>query len=237
MRINNNNNLYFEKPLAMWFRDIRVTAFLLGYSLIVTFLLFQSESEIKVNKELELVNIPLSCPYTWHGGSPTQSHPGSCWCGQDKYCLCTPSLAIDTIIEVVDDVSKSIVLVHRKEAPKNLFALPGGFVDVGESVESATKREVMEETNLELSALEQFHVYSDPKRDYRRHTVSSVFLCRAKDVLTLKTGDDAKSVELMPIETILYIKDMAFDHHIILSDYMKKYHNDLYITYTNSLKE
>lgn len=216
----------------------------MGYSLIVTFLLFQSENEIKMNKESELVNNPLmtrgvvvpSCPYTWHGGSPTQSHPGSCWCGEDKYCLCTPSLAIDTIIEVVEDDSTSIVLVHRKDPPKNLFALPGGFVDVGESVESATKREVMEETNLELSAMEQFHVYSEPKRDYRRHTVSSVFVCRAKDVSTLHKGDDAKSVELMPVEKILYIKDMAFDHHTILSDYMKKYHNDIYIKYMNTLK-
>lgn len=73
----------------------------------------------------------------WHGGSP--SHDGSCWCGWDKYCLCTPSLAIDAIIEVqpsatVSDVS--VVLVLRKDPPKDIFAIIGGFVDVGESVEA-----------------------------------------------------------------------------------------------------
>lgn len=93
-----------------------------------------------------------SCPYEWHGGSPTQSHVGSCWCGSDSYCMCTPSLAIDCIIEyrksadalamgIPSHNDVEIVLVWRQMAPKDIFAIPGGFVGVGETVEEATIRE------------------------------------------------------------------------------------------------
>lgn len=131
------------------------------------------------------------CPYKWNGGSPL--FKGSCWCGWDGYCLCTPSLAIDAIIEVngddEPDENIKVVLVHRRDPPRDLFATPGGFVDVGETVEQATIREVKEETNLDLDHLEQFRVYSDPSRDKRRHTVSSVFKCKVKDASKLKKGD------------------------------------------------
>jgi 8-oxo-dGTP diphosphatase len=96
--------------------------------------------------------------------------------------MCTPSLAIDAIIEYEDPSNPgevSLVLVKRGKEPKG-FAIPGGFVDVGESVEDATIREVMEETNLELSHLSQFRMYSNPTRDKRRHTASMVFRCIAK---------------------------------------------------------
>jgi hypothetical protein len=89
---------------------------------------------------------PEKCPWVWHGGSP--SHAGSCWCGSDAYCMCTPSLAIDCIIEYipegmsVSDRGLEIVLVVRKDPPKDMFAIPGGFVSVGETVEEATIREV-----------------------------------------------------------------------------------------------
>ena len=113
---------------------------------------------------------------------------GSCWCGWDSYCLCTPSLAIEAIIEVegkgigdprggglaVGEVG--IVLVIRRDPPRDLFAIPGGFVEIGETVEAACTREVKEATNLDISFLEQFRVYSDPLRDKRRHTVCP--LCR-----------------------------------------------------------
>ena len=88
--------------------------------------------------------------------------------------MCTPSLAIDAIIEVHDEFELKVVLVRRRDPPRDLFAIPGGFVDVGESVEEAIVREVKEETNLSLDKLEQFRVYSDPSRDKRRHTVSVV---------------------------------------------------------------
>ena len=80
------------------------------------------------------------CPYTWHGGSP--GFPGgSCWCGKDGYCMCTPSLAIDALIEVIDTNNQPAVVLVKRGVPPYHHAIPGGFVDVGESVEDATRRE------------------------------------------------------------------------------------------------
>jgi 8-oxo-dGTP diphosphatase len=141
--------------------------------------------------------------------------------------MCTPSLAIDAIIEVlpeggsIDDMK--IALVRRRDPPRNLHATPGGFVDVGETVEAATLREVKEETNLDLDHLEQFRIYSDPSRDMRRHTVSAAFRCRVKDASNMHRGDDAKGVDLIPIKEILNLH-FAFDHRTILTDYLTKYH-------------
>lgn len=121
------------------------------------------------------------CPYKeFHGGTPQDKIPGSCWCGKDGYCMCTPSLAIDAIIEVPKEPFPMLVLVKRGVPPKG-YAITGGFVDVGESIEDATIREVKEETNLDIQSMEQFHVYSNPKRDLRRHTVSAVFACKVTD--------------------------------------------------------
>jgi 8-oxo-dGTP diphosphatase len=169
----------------------------------------------------------ITCPYKFHGGSPT--HQGSCWCGNDSYCLCTPSLAIDAIIEILNPSNKEdikILLVFRRDPPKEIFAIPGGFVDVGESVENAVIREVKEETNLTVSHLEQFHVYSDPSRDKRRHTVSVVFRCFVENINYLHTGDDAKQVRLISLKSISKLK-MAFDHSKVLEDYIKKFHSSI----------
>ena len=111
-----------------------------------------------------------SCPYKWNGGNPL--FQGSCWCGWDSYCQCTPSLAIEAIIEVegrgigdprgggLAEGEAGIVLIIRRDPPRDLFAIPGGFVEIGETVEAASTREVKEETNLDISSLEQFRVYS-----------------------------------------------------------------------------
>jgi 8-oxo-dGTP diphosphatase len=171
-----------------------------------------------------------SCPYLqWNGGTPVTSHPGSCWCGADSYCLCTPSLAIDAIIEVSpsqgapqDDVV--VVLVQRRDSTDVIHAIPGGFVNIGETVEDATKREVKEETNLDLTHLEQFRVYSDPTRDARRHTVSAVFRCRVGDISAIKQGDDAKAVVLVSLKNSLQTLQLAFDHRTILEDYLRHFH-------------
>ena len=153
---------------------------------------------------------------------------GSCYCGVDKYCLCTPSLAIDAVIEVTlpQDHQLYVVLVFRRDPPSGFYAIPGGFVNVGETVEAATIREVREETNLELDRLEQFRVYSDPRRDKRRHTASVVFRCVPKNSTGLRSGDDAKRVELVRLRDVLGLR-LAFDHRQILTDYIRAYHPSL----------
>jgi 8-oxo-dGTP diphosphatase len=155
------------------------------------------------------------CPYKWAGGSPA-FNKGSCWCGEDSYCMCTPSLAIDVLIEVLpDEVSVgapvpladvSLLMVHRKDPPAG-HAIMGGFVDVGESVEHACVREMKEEINWTIREqdLELFKIYSDPARDLRRHTVSAVhILTTSKKALgkDIHSGDDAKGLRFVPLKTI-----------------------------------
>ncbi len=121
-------------------------------------------------------------------------------------------LTVDCII----DINNKIVLIERKNPPYG-WALPGGFVDEGETVEDAVIREMKEETNLNLENLQQFHVYSDPLRDPRGHTVSVVFT--AIGVGEPKAQDDAKEIGLFTSDTLP--EDIAFDHRKILSDYFK----------------
>jgi len=126
----------------------------------------------------------------------------------------TPLLAVDGIIEVYDDVDhfKGIVLIERKNKPLGL-AFPGGFVDVGESVESALIREMKEETRLDVATLKLLSVFSNPDRDPRFHVVSIVFTCKAKG--TPEGADDAKLATLYKPEDIPKEK-LVFDHKLIL---------------------
>lgn len=171
-----------------------------------------------------------ACPYKWHGGSPG-FQGGSCWCGADAYCMCTPSLAIDAIIEAKTAESTQLILIKRKDPPKDLYAIVGGFVEVGESVEDATIREVKEETNVTIRHhnIIQFHVYSDPKRDKRRHTVSAVSRCllegaEAEAALRdIHVGDDAKKASVVHLNQVLAMP-LAFDHRQVLKDYIKRFH-------------
>jgi 8-oxo-dGTP diphosphatase len=121
----------------------------------------------------------------------------------------TPSIAADTIIEF----EGGIVLVERKFEPLG-WAIPGGFVDIGESVEDAATREAKEETNLDVSDLKQFHTYSEASRDPRGHTVSIVFT--AKGFGELKGLDDAKQAKVFNKDNL---PELAFDHKKILEDY------------------
>ena len=97
------------------------------------------------------------------------------------------------------------------------MALPGGFVDVGESVEDALRREMQEETNLVVEISQLLGVYSDPKRDPRFHTASVVFIAKAQG--QPKGGDDAKTAKLYALEEIP-MDQLVFDHRVILKDYL-----------------
>lgn len=134
-----------------------------------------------------------------------------------------PILTTAAIIEIYqEDVFQGIVLIERGKAPWGK-ALPGGKVEYGETVETAIRREMMEEVHLELLDLQQFHVYSDPKRDFRHHSVEVTHLAKA---LTLPiAGDDAAKAFVVPLEDIPW-EEMAFDHATILRDYLKYRENN-----------
>ena len=121
-----------------------------------------------------------------------------------------PIPTVDIIIEIDD----KIVLIERKNEPFG-WALPGGFVDYGESLEDAAVREASEETNLDVELIKQLHTYSDPSRDKRMHTISTVFI--AKGTGTLEAKDDAKDAKLFTKETLP--SPLCFDHERILQDY------------------
>jgi len=123
-----------------------------------------------------------------------------------------PMSTVDAIIEVAG----GIVAVERSNPPFGL-ALPGGFVDYGESLEEAVRREAMEETGLALRDLEQFHTYSDPGRDPRFHTISTVFTAGADG--TPRAGDDAAGIRLIAPKDIRSLP-FAFDHGRILADWL-----------------
>lgn len=120
-----------------------------------------------------------------------------------------PSPTVDIIIEI----EGKIVLIERKNPPYG-WALPGGFVDYGESYEKAALREAMEETGLAVTDLRQFHTYSEPERDARQHTASTVFTGKAAGRPV--AGDDAGRAELFDEDTLPHL---AFDHAKILADY------------------
>ena len=120
--------------------------------------------------------------------------------------------AVDLIIEIED---KGLVLIERRNPPPG-WALPGGFVEVGETLEQAAVREAKEETCLDVELLGQFHTYSDPARDLRMHCISTIFVARATG--TPRAEDDAKSVALYPQDQLPEV--MAFDHRKILEDYL-----------------
>jgi 8-oxo-dGTP diphosphatase len=126
-----------------------------------------------------------------------------------------PYLTVDLIIRCQDESgTEGILLIERRNPPFG-WALPGGFVDYGESLEGAARREALEETGLELEDLRQFHAYSDPRRDPRQHNVTVVFLARA--IGQPRAGDDARSCEVFPLGA--FPVPLAFDHEKILRDY------------------
>ncbi len=121
---------------------------------------------------------------------------------------------VDIIIELVDQPHRPIILIERSNPPYG-WAIPGGFVDYGESVETAARREAKEEVSLEVELVEQFYVYSDPQRDPRQHTLSVVFIATAKG--EPKADDDAKEVGIF--HSWNQPTKLCFDHQQILEDY------------------
>jgi 8-oxo-dGTP diphosphatase len=117
-------------------------------------------------------------------------------------------------VDIIIEYAGGIVLIERRNPPPG-WALPGGFIDHGESAEDAAVREAAEETGLELLDLRQFHVYSDPARDPRFHTITTVFVARGRGVLV--AADDAADARVFSAEELP--ADVAFDHRDILNDY------------------
>ena len=126
----------------------------------------------------------------------------------------TPQLTADIIIEMIDRPGRPIVLIERKYPPPG-WALPGGFVDVGETLESAAVREAREETSLDVTLNLLLGNYSDPLRDSRGHTVSAVYIAEAQG--EPRAADDARHLALYdPRKT----PPLAFDHERIIRDYL-----------------
>lgn len=123
-----------------------------------------------------------------------------------------PKPTVDAIIELPGG---KIVFIERAHEPQG-FALPGGFVDEGEWVADACVREAKEETGLDVEVIELFHVYSDPKRDPRQHTVSTVFITRASG--TPVGGDDATRALVCAPDALP--GPLVFDHGMIVTDYL-----------------
>ncbi len=130
-------------------------------------------------------------------------------CNGDIQVYRNPVPTVDIIIEVED----KIVLIERKNPPHG-WALPGGFVDYGESFEVAAVREALEETSITVSNLQQFRTYSDPARDPRQHTASTVFIATGSEHPV--AADDAVGAELYSEHEL---PELVFDHKKILSDY------------------
>lgn len=124
-----------------------------------------------------------------------------------------PFVTVDIIIEY----EGGIVLIKRKNPPEG-WALPGGFVDYGETLEAAATREAKEETGLDIELIRQFHTYSAPDRDPRHHTITTVYIARGKG--SLKSGDDAKEAAVFRKDSLPEV--IAFDHREILNDYFTR---------------
>lgn len=128
----------------------------------------------------------------------------------------TPLFAADIIIELIDYPHRPIILIERAYPPFG-WAIPGGFVDVGERVEDAAVREAQEEVSLKVNLKALLGLYSDPARDNRGHTVTAVYVAEASG--TPVAADDAKNCRIFNVDELPEL--LAFDHDQVLNDYKK----------------
>ncbi|MEM8639866.1 MAG: NUDIX hydrolase [Cyanobacteria bacterium P01_G01_bin.54] len=130
-----------------------------------------------------------------------------------------PAPTVDIIIELCDRPHRPILLIERHNEPYG-WAIPGGFVDYGESVEAAARREAQEEVCLDVTLVTLLHVYSDPGRDPRQHTLSIVFIATAQG--EPQAADDAKAIGIFNPWDVP--STLCFDHNQILQDYWRYRH-------------
>ena len=126
----------------------------------------------------------------------------------------TPAIAVDAIIELVDRPGRPIVLIERRNPPHG-WAIPGGFVDIGETLEAAVIREAREETSLDVTLKCLLGIYSNPDRDPRGHTVTPVYIAEARGEPI--AADDAASLAVFDPHAC---PALAFDHDVIMADYI-----------------
>lgn len=126
----------------------------------------------------------------------------------------TPLLAADIIIQLTDRPDRPFILIERAHPPYG-WAIPGGFVDVGETVEHAAVREAKEEVSLDVKLVELLGIYSNPERDPRNHTVTAVYIAEAEGMP--KAADDAKLCGIFTFNKLPEV--LAFDHAQVLADY------------------
>lgn len=134
-------------------------------------------------------------------------------CGKTLSAYCNPTPTTDVVIH---EPGRGVVIIKRRNEPHG-FALPGGFIDEGETAESAAVREMREETGLEVELTALLGVYSQPDRDPRQHTLSVVFVGRARNPETMCAGDDADDAAFYDLDNLP--EPMAFDHSKILADF------------------
>ena len=132
----------------------------------------------------------------------------------------SPRLTVDMIVRMIDNPN-GVLLIERKNPPYG-WAIPGGFVEIGETLEEAVEREIREETSLTVNKVKQFHAYSDPSRDPRGHTVSVVFT--GEGIGVPEAMSDAENIRIFSIEELP--RQLAFDHSRILDDYFKEFEFD-----------
>ena len=137
-------------------------------------------------------------------------------CGGNIEIYKNPLPTVDVIIYTEN---KDVLLIKRKNPPFG-YALPGGFVDVGETLEDAAIREIKEETGLNIEIESVFGVYSSPDRDPRNHTITTVFIARLPKGQSPIAGDDAKDLGFFSLDNL---PEMAFDHEIILKDFYARF--------------